>query len=255
MPKTIPLLDKSLTMTSSATAEQRESTFSVRVGRREVWEASLRSILFLQTIDPRSRQRLRDHLTWHWASILLQPGQIRHLVETLRLQRHPCRQVSSRRMIVPTSLLHLTITLRRNRAGIALSSTLVGSQDPGTTGTLTAVGDQQAINVMVLDPPDGSPQSSCYLVPRTTKRSQQPEDLDYLRIKGCFSLPSQGVCEELVCRYFQLVHPFIPIINAPRFLEDFVNRRYVNTNLLILWSIFFAAASVCQQSGSYYVMS
>jgi len=115
---------------------------------------------------------------------------------------------------------------------------------------LTALGDQQAVNGMVLDASDFSPQASRYLDPRTSRRCQQPEDLAYLRIKGCFSLPSQNVCEELVCCYFQLVHPSLPIIDAGRFLEDFVNHRYINTNLLVLWSMFFAATSVRDRIGS-----
>jgi hypothetical protein len=120
---------------------------------------------------------------------------------------------------------------------------------------LTAAGDQQAINGMILDISDGRPKSSCYPVSRTPKSFQSPEDLEYLRMKGCFSLPAQAICQELVSRYFQLVHPFLPILNAARFLDDFVNRTDVNANLLVLWSVFFAAASVREQGGCSYSSS
>jgi hypothetical protein len=108
-----------------------------------------------------------------------------------------------------------------------------------------AVGDQQAINGPFLDLLDDSPDKSspCSLL-HTSKRFQDPEDLEYLRKKGCFSLPSQSICEELISCYFRLVHPFIPVINATHFLEEFVEGRYTSTNLLVLWSMFFAAASV-----------
>ena len=152
-----------------------------------------------------------------------------------------------------TPLLRLTQVLRTNQAGTVLYSTLVSSRNIRATRTLTASGDQQAVNGMFFDLSDGPPRTSRYLVPRTSKRSQRPEDLAFLRMKGCFSLPSQSVCEELVCRYFQLVHPSLPVIDAGRFLDDFVN-RYIKTNLLVLWSMFFAATSVRWQIESYHVI-
>jgi hypothetical protein len=112
-----------------------------------------------------------------------------------------------------------------------------------------AAGDQQAINGPFLDLLDDiRPKSSLCSLFRTSKRYKDPEDLEYLRKKGCFSVPSQSICEELVSCYFRLVHPFIPVINATRFLEDFVEGKYLGTNLLVLWSMFFAAASVSQES-------
>jgi hypothetical protein len=51
------------------------------------------------------------------------------------------------------------------------------------------VGDQQAINGMTLDLTNDLPKSSHYPISHTSKRLQQPEDVEYLRMKGCFTLP------------------------------------------------------------------
>ncbi|OAL25743.1 hypothetical protein AYO22_04732 [Fonsecaea multimorphosa] len=72
---------------------------------------------------------------------------------------------------------------------------------------------------------------------------QDPEDLEFLRKKGCLSLPTESICQELVSRYFQLVHPFIPVVNTNQFFEDFNGHRHKSCTLLLLWSMFFAVAS------------
>ena len=110
---------------------------------------------------------------------------------------------------------------------------------------LTFIGDRQGASNFVFDLCNGPSQTSHYLVPRViTNRAQGPEDLAYLRLKGCFSLPSQNICEDLIRAYFLHVHPFLPIIDAGHFLAEFVKHEYQNINLLLLWSVFFAATNV-----------
>ncbi|OQU97001.1 Fungal specific transcription factor domain-containing protein [Cladophialophora immunda] len=145
--------------------------------------------------------------------------------------------------------------------GVIMPSTLAGMdlESPGDTGTamenpeltsgenrgLLYVGDQQAINGLLLDLPcDRQDVSSRYqIITSTPERVQDPEDLEFLRKKGCLSLPAASICQELISRYFHLVHPFIPVIHTSRFFEDFTKPRLEAANLLVLWSVFFAAAS------------
>lgn len=76
-------------------------------------------------------------------------------------------------------------------------------------------------------------------VPNTTSTDQ--EDFDYLKRKGCLSLPSQGMQDALIRAYFHYVHPFAPIIDV----DDFVHRYTTGQlSLLLLWSMFAAAGSV-----------
>lgn len=84
-------------------------------------------------------------------------------------------------------------------------------------------------------------------MPVTVKR-QLPEDLEYLRMKGCFSFPAQKICDELVTCYIQVVHPFIPVINVAHLIQDIHEGTYLNKKLLLLWSMFYAASSVGLQT-------
>ena len=70
------------------------------------------------------------------------------------------------------------------------------------------------------------------------------DTLDYLRLKGAFTLPAQDVCRTLVHTYFHHVHPTFPVINAKDFLDEFVGNGVQNISLLLLWSMFSTATSV-----------
>ena len=155
-----------------------------------------------------------------------------------------CHRIRMKLMLVTISPLLSTQTYGTNQEETLLLSTSVRSVCPKKDCTLTISGDQQAINGFVFDSSNGPSQKSRYLVPRVSTKNQRPEDLAYLQMKGCFSLPSQRVCEQLVRCYFQHVHPSLPIIKAAHFIDDFVNCRYQNTNLLVLWSMFLAATNV-----------
>jgi len=111
---------------------------------------------------------------------------------------------------------------------------------------LTWTGDKQGLGGFVFDicNPGDSQRGTHYLVPRASTKVRRPEDLAYLRIKGAFSMPSGEVCDELVRCYFHHVHQFLPIINAQSFLEQYVRHGCQNVSLLLLWSMFFAAANV-----------
>ncbi|OAL37971.1 hypothetical protein AYO20_02804 [Fonsecaea nubica] len=85
---------------------------------------------------------------------------------------------------------------------------------------------------------------SHYLVPRAAARTLPSDDLTFLRVKGCFSLPSPKVCECLLKHYFHYVHPLLPIVDANRVLTQYHHEGDAPcVNLLLLWSMFFAAAN------------
>lgn len=71
--------------------------------------------------------------------------------------------------------------------------------------------------------------------------SLRPEEIEYLRFKGCFSLPPRELREALVRAYFHYTHPFEPVLDP----EDFFNKYSKgHVSLLLLWSMFVSAASV-----------
>ncbi|RSL51447.1 hypothetical protein CEP54_011413 [Fusarium duplospermum] len=75
--------------------------------------------------------------------------------------------------------------------------------------------------------------------------SLRPEEIQYLRFKGCFSLPSRVLREALVKAYFYHAHPFEPVLDP----EDFLNKYSKgHLSLLLLWSMFVVAASFVDDS-------
>ncbi|KAK4497772.1 hypothetical protein PRZ48_010425 [Zasmidium cellare] len=81
-----------------------------------------------------------------------------------------------------------------------------------------------------------------YFIPQATVDTLDPESLSYAEAKGCFSLPSQALCEELVKCYFHFVHSTLPIVDAEDFLSQYT-QGYQNPSLLLLWSMFSVAAN------------
>lgn len=108
-------------------------------------------------------------------------------------------------------------------------------------------GDQQGLRfVFDICKPDRVSKGNHYLVPRATARSQPAEVIALLCKQGAFSLPPETACRDLLRCYFHYVHPFLPIVNASDFLTQYLRGDQQKVNLLLLWSMFFAAASVSQ---------
>ncbi|KPM45592.1 hypothetical protein AK830_g929 [Neonectria ditissima] len=84
-----------------------------------------------------------------------------------------------------------------------------------------------------------------FFVPMPSIESMQPEDVDYLRSKGVFSLPPQHIRETLIRAYFHHVHPFAPILAANDFIPKYEKGQ---VSLLLLWSMFLASASFVEDS-------
>lgn len=92
---------------------------------------------------------------------------------------------------------------------------------------------------------DTPTQNERYFAPRGVDDHQlRDEDLEYLRGRGCFSLPSPSVCDHLTRCYFDHVHPFLPVVNVASFVRDVEAGGYQRIRTLVLWSMFFAASNV-----------
>ncbi|KAF4966608.1 hypothetical protein FSARC_5728 [Fusarium sarcochroum] len=109
-------------------------------------------------------------------------------------------------------------------------------------GTIYYTGNQHGAVSFVADLVAGDEQSPHYLVPHKVRKHKSPEDLEYLRIKGVFSVPPKEVCDALIRTYFFHVHPLLPILDATSFLTQFAQHGYESVNLLLLWSMVLVAA-------------
>jgi hypothetical protein len=116
-------------------------------------------------------------------------------------------------------------------------------------GTHVYVGESHSIGSLLVDlAADGTRKAQHLLVPRSTAKALQPEDLTYLKEKGAFSLPTDLICNALVQSYFEHVHPTTPIIDKTVFLIAFNEGGVQRVNLLLLWSMFSASASFTPES-------
>ena len=80
--------------------------------------------------------------------------------------------------------------------------------------------------------------------PRASNISHKPHEVEYMRIQGAFTELPTEVCNELIRCYFQHVHFFLPIVDAPGFLNEYINNGSQNISRLLLWSMLLAAANV-----------
>ncbi|EPE06704.1 fungal specific transcription factor [Ophiostoma piceae UAMH 11346] len=109
------------------------------------------------------------------------------------------------------------------------------------------IGEQQGLGFVVdiCQPKGATTGSHHFVVPRAAAKDSAdllPEDMAALRAKGCFSLPSVAAQTVLLRCYFHHVHPFLPVLDAARFVREYEDGPH-NINLLLLWSMFFAATN------------
>ncbi|EXJ56333.1 uncharacterized protein A1O5_12600 [Cladophialophora psammophila CBS 110553] len=110
------------------------------------------------------------------------------------------------------------------------------------------VGDPQGLVHAVMEictdqPPTPGTMGTTQKITPQPKKTWQTNDLMYLQSKGVFSLPTADVCNSLVRDYFEHVHPLVPIIDAGLFLSQYAHNGASSMNLLLLWSVFLAAAN------------
>lgn len=76
------------------------------------------------------------------------------------------------------------------------------------------------------------------------------DDVQYLRHKGAFDLPAKRVMDEFVANYFQVFHPFFPVVDKFGFLESYSTTDYEGIlngrgpSLLLLQAVLFTASAV-----------
>ncbi|KAJ5108668.1 hypothetical protein N7456_005343 [Penicillium angulare] len=82
----------------------------------------------------------------------------------------------------------------------------------------------------------------------------QPHEIEYIRNEGGFSPLPSDVYDELVRCYFHHVHFFLPVVEAPSFLNEYMQNGSQKVNPLLFWSMLLGAtnyvdASVLQRAG------
>lgn len=82
------------------------------------------------------------------------------------------------------------------------------------------------------------------LIPSRAREPLPEEDINFLRAKGVFTLPEKESCAHLLRAYISHVHPMMPIIEIDQLLSHFQDGRLHEYNILLLWSVFFAAVNV-----------
>ncbi|KAH8815566.1 fungal-specific transcription factor domain-containing protein [Xylogone sp. PMI_703] len=74
-----------------------------------------------------------------------------------------------------------------------------------------------------------------------------PGELDILRRRGAFALPSQELCDELVECYFKWVAPVLPVVSRTRFMKSYRDPRNP-PSLLLMNAILLAGSRVCART-------
>ncbi|KAF5246482.1 hypothetical protein FANTH_6854 [Fusarium anthophilum] len=75
--------------------------------------------------------------------------------------------------------------------------------------------------------------------------SLQPEEIEFLRWRGCFTLPPQPLQDALIKAYFHHCHSFEPVLDPQEFFNAYSKGQL---SLLLLWSIFMCAATFVEDS-------
>ncbi|GAD98048.1 C6 transcription factor, putative [Paecilomyces variotii No. 5] len=81
------------------------------------------------------------------------------------------------------------------------------------------------------------------LIPLQSSFNISPEDKDYLRKKGVYTLPTNDSCERLLHAYLHHVHPVMPVVDISLLMAFHQEGRLHQYNILLLWSIFFAGVN------------
>lgn len=116
---------------------------------------------------------------------------------------------------------------------------------------------QHGLHGTPLLPGPVSPLNGTHIPPRRSSAVHipglNPRDQEYLRMEGCFDLPSPHVLRIVMRMYFKMVHPNLPIVAEDQFWalwsgDDF---RVGESSFLLLKSMIFAATSVSTYSSLY----
>ncbi|KAJ5536514.1 hypothetical protein N7513_009700 [Penicillium frequentans] len=76
-----------------------------------------------------------------------------------------------------------------------------------------------------------------------TGTNLRPHEIEYIRNEGGFATIPTGVCDELIRCYFHHVHFFQPVVEAPSFLNEYVQNGTNNISPVLFWSMLLAATN------------
>jgi hypothetical protein len=70
-------------------------------------------------------------------------------------------------------------------------------------------------------------------------------DIEYLESKGAFSVPGERLREELLAAYVQYVHPDVPFLDVPEFLQatKYNSETAPPVSLLLFQAVMFAGVA------------
>ena len=90
---------------------------------------------------------------------------------------------------------------------------------------------------------------SCQFLKTCTTGHLLPEDLDFLRKRGCFHVPARGGSDRLITEYFRRLHPQLPILVedavwAVYHNSDFMASEHDTISLFVFQTMLFVASSV-----------
>ncbi|KAG5764986.1 hypothetical protein H9Q72_006920 [Fusarium xylarioides] len=74
--------------------------------------------------------------------------------------------------------------------------------------------------------------------------SLQPEEIEYLRWRGCFTLPPRPLQDALIKAYFHHCQSFEPVLDPQEFFNAYSKGQL---SLLLLWSVFMCAATFVEE--------
>ncbi|KAH8705838.1 fungal-specific transcription factor domain-containing protein [Talaromyces proteolyticus] len=131
----------------------------------------------------------------------------------------------------------------------------IADQVPDTEGILpddsacSYIGDTRGPrqSVYELCHPSVPQEESLEIVTRNTINAStntlKPHEVDYIRHEGGYKVLLPEVCDELIRCYFHHVHSSMPVIDAPGFLNEYVENGSGNINPLLWWSMLLAATN------------
>lgn len=71
----------------------------------------------------------------------------------------------------------------------------------------------------------------------------QPEDVEYLHVKGAFLIPEPELCHQLLQGYIDYIHPWLPLVDVHAFVASIEDpSRHGPVSLLLFTAVMFAGA-------------
>lgn len=132
--------------------------------------------------------------------------------------------------------LFILVPFTHNKHLSNIKMLTVAGDQTGITSTLDLCSPEQHLPRHLLLP--------MHMPAASLSDSLSDQDRQYLASKGVFTLPGKEACDSLIRAYFRHVHPIMPIIEADGLLGAVAAGRFEDYNVLLVWSVFFAAVNV-----------